>query len=802
MRHFRTIYVFASVIVGWSMAFPVAGAETTADLQPLPELIELSGMQADVRQVVETNLGRVKEVASRPDAEPAELAAAYGELGRAALAYTLLELPEPCFRNAETLDPDEFKWPYYLGVFFQDQRRLEEAVGSFERVLELNPGYLPANLHLAQVQLLRGEHDEARRLYETARNRRPLAAAALYGLGRIAAAEGNSAEAARLYKESLRIQPGAAEVEQQLGLAYRDLGDLDAARDYLSRASSSKLRFYDPLVDSLERDFSKGSVYLGLVAETFELWDRAVGHYQDAVDSDPTNAFYRQALAQALEKAGDLDGAIREHGEAVRLAPDNAMARVLLASAISRRDGITEEVVGLYREAAELAPTLKEARVGLGNSLFGLERYREAADTFGDALEIDPEAHKVRLRRAQALIRLGSEAEALAELQLLVERDPDDVVALLTLGQALARTGSVELALQTFGRALMLQGEPEQRAIAHVEIGNLQADAGNHDEALLHYTWALEVSPNSKEAHLGLAMSLAAQGRQADAAKTYGEALKLDPGDNAVRLRRAQALAASGAEAEAIRELERVVEKDSQAPTAVLDLAALQARAGDVNGAIETLTDALQQGNWEAPTRAMFTFNAATMWQQKGDKPRAVELYRQAVELTPGFKDAHFNLAVLLGEQGDVEGAVRHLERVVEIDGEDAEAHGALATILIRQGRFAEGRVALENGHRALPENVQLSKALVQVLVASPDPEARDPEAAVPIAISVHQAEPSLPNTGWVAAALAGAGRFREAAEWQARVVAQAEAEGVSEEELSRLRLDLERLRQQQESGR
>jgi hypothetical protein len=53
-----------------------------------------------------------------------------------------------------------------------------------------------------------------------------------------------------------------------------------------------------------------------------------------------------------------------------------------------------------------------------------------------------------------------------------------------------------------------------------------------------------------------------------------------------------------------------------------------------------------------------------------------------------------------------------------------------------------------------------------------------------------------------VAAALAGAGRFREAAEWQARVVAQAEAEGVSEEELSRLRLDLERLRQQQESGR
>ena len=82
----------------------------------------------------------------------------------------------------------------------------------------------------------------------------------------------------------------------------------------------------------------------------------------------------------------------------------------------------------------------------------------------------------------------------------------------------------------------------------------------------------------------------------------------------------------------------------------------------------------------------------------------------------------------------------------------------------------------------------------------SDDP--RNPQAAVPLAEQVYSASPEVENAAWVAAALASAGRFNEAVEWQTRVVSEAESSGVPEPELQRFRQELERLRQQQSSSR
>ena len=58
------------------------------------------------------------------------------------------------------------------------------------------------------------------------------------------------------------------------------------------------------------------------------------------------------------------------------------------------------------------------------------------------------------------------------------------------------------------------------------------------------------------------------------------------------------------------------------------------------------------------------------------------------------------------------------------------------------------------------------------------------------------QARPSLQNTALAAAALAGTGRFAEAARWQERAVAEAERLGLPPEQLARLRQELASLRQ------
>jgi tetratricopeptide (TPR) repeat protein len=379
MQESRTAHLLLAVFLVVVSGSALWAAEPESDLLPIPE-IEMAGVQEDVRAVVQTARVRIDEIAAEPEATTQQLAFAYGELGRAGISYTFLELPEVCFTNAETLDPDQFKWPYYLGVFYQDQRQLDKSVDKLQRALNLKPGNSPATLHLAQVELMRGELKKAERLFESLTSADGWSTAALYGLGRVAAERGEFEKAAELLEKALSSQPDAREIQQQLGLAYRELGRMDQARDLLSRESKTRMTYVDPLIASLENDFSKGSVYLGLVATSRGQHTEAAKHYREAVKSDPLNPVYHQALAQSLSKTGDLTEAIEEHQEAVRLIPEDAMAHVLLAVTIAMRDGNTDEVIRLYQRAVDLSPTLFEAQSGLGNAHYGREQWNRAVD--------------------------------------------------------------------------------------------------------------------------------------------------------------------------------------------------------------------------------------------------------------------------------------------------------------------------------------------------------------------------------------------------------------------------------------
>ena len=76
-----------------------------------------------------------------------------------------------------------------------------------------------------------------------------------------------------------------------------------------------------------------------------------------------------------------------------------------------------------------------------------------------------------------------------------------------------------------------------------------------------------------------------------------------------------------------------------------------------------------------------------------------------------------------------------------------------------------------------------------------------DAAAAVPLALELHEGNPSIQNAAMVAAALGAAGRHAEAVEWQTRVLGEAEAAGWPEQQLQRMRSDLELYRQRARGG-
>ncbi len=653
--------LLALAVLGLALGLTSSAAAQLPDLLPIPDVELTEDVESGVQEVFPQLRQAIDQLEANSGTTASQLAEAYGELGRAALYYETSAVIEPALKNAQRLDPEDYRWPYYLGAYYQDQRRLEEATDQLEIAHQLQPDNAAINVRLGQLALLSDRPEQAPEYFEKATGSDGFAALALYGLGRSAGLRGDDAAALELYKAALELQPEAAEIHQQMGLAYRKLGDMDAAREHLSKQASGSLSFPDPLMDSLRSDFSRSHLFAGLEAQSTGRWEEAVAEYRKAVNEDPTNGVNHQILADALEKSGDLDSAIEEFRLAASLLPSDGMVRVQLAKALIARDGVSDEAIDLFRRAVELTPGLVEARRGLASVLLHQQRYEEALEHLDATLEIDPTDPGARLMRARALAAVGRETEAKLDLEAILAARPDSLEA-------------------------------------------------------------------------------------------------------------------------------------------ALDLAALEARQGEFDGAIKRLEGLLQNAD-DDNSRAILNFEIGGLNQLAGDDEAALEHYDAAIEQAPELRDAQFNRAVSLGRLGRQAEAEEQLRQVLEIDPQDERSYLALAQALAGRGQFAESREVLQVGLDEVVESKLLMGAMIQLLLASPEPETRDAAAAVPLATRLHEIDPSVQNGAMVAAALGASGRSAEAAEWQARVLRQAEAAGWPQEQLQRMRSDLALYRQRAGGG-
>ena len=653
--------LLALFIQGLALGLPSSSAAQVPELLPIPEVELTADVESGVREVFPQLREAIDQLEAESGTKPSQLAEAYGELGRAALYYENQAVIEPALLNAQRLDPGDYRWPYYLGAYYQGERRLEEATGQLQKAHQLQSDDPAIHIRLGQMALLSDRPEGAPEYFERSRSREGFTALALYGLGRSASLRGDDAAAMELYKAALELEPEAAEIHQQMGLTYRKLGDLDAAREHLSKQASGSLTFPDPLMSSLKGDFSRSHLFAGLEAQSTGRWEDAVAEYRAAVDEDPANGVNHKILADALEKSGDLDSAIEEYRLAATLLPSDAMVRVQLSKALVTRDGVSDEAMDLFLRAVELAPGLEEARKGLATVLLHQQRFEEALEQLDASLEIDP----------------------------------------------------------------------------------------------------------------------------------------ADPG---ARLLRARALAAVGRESEARLDLESILADQAEALEATLDLAALEARQGEFDSAIKRLEGLLESADDEG-SRAILNFELGGLKQLAGDDEAALRYYDKAIEQAPELRDAQFNRAVSLGRLGRQEEAEEQLRQVLEIDPQDERSYLALAQALAGRGQFADSREVLRDGLEELVESRQLMAAMIQLLLASPDGEVRDAAAAVLLAARLHEVDPSIQNGAMAAAALGAAGRSSEAAEWQARVLRQAEAASWPEDQLQRMRSDLALYRQRAGGG-
>ena len=232
-------------------------------------------------------------------------------------------------------------------------------------------------------------------------------------------------------------------------------------------------------------------LYFGLTRQQLGYWHDSETLLRHALAVTENNSLVHNTLGKALLDKNQINDAISEYQEAVRLAPGYAEAHLHLGIALAKQ-GRLDEAISQFQEVISLEPNDVDAHYDLGTALYNKGRIDEA------------------IRQYQENIHLR----------------PDDVEARNQLGKALNRKGQTDEAIGQFEEAIRLKPEYVE---AYDNLGDALAARGRFDEAIEHYRQAIQINSNRPENFVHLGMALSQLGRAREAVAEYQEALKLNP---------------------------------------------------------------------------------------------------------------------------------------------------------------------------------------------------------------------------------------------------------------------------------
>jgi tetratricopeptide (TPR) repeat protein len=450
----------------------LAPAAAQDRVPPLPQLA-LDTYPVTARDVI----ARAHQDAAAHDTD----AQAVGTLGRVLHAWEQWNAAHTAYTRAAALAPRTFDWPYLDAVVLQRLARPSDAVGRLETALSIAPDNLPARLRLAEASLDAGDLEKSGRLFAALTD--PACEPAVqFGLGRIAAAQGQQAEAVTHFQRAIALFPAFGSAHYALARSYRALGRTEDARAEMEAHARDGARWPalpDPVlatVTSLRED-AGALLQRGVKLADAGDVDGAIAAHERAVAIDPSLAQAHANLISLYGRTHNWSKAEEHYKAVVALGVNVAEAQYDYGVLLGMQQR-WDEAADAYRKALALNPLHAQAHNNLGQILERGRKFEEAMGEYRLAVESQPTLRIARFNLGRMLIALGKPDEALAELQTLTEpRDAEAPKYLFALSVAHARVGHKDQALTwaTEARQLALKfGDTDLAAAIDRSLGSLK----------------------------------------------------------------------------------------------------------------------------------------------------------------------------------------------------------------------------------------------------------------------------------------------------------------------------------------
>ena len=263
-----------------------------------------------------------------------------------------------------------------------------------------------------------------------------------------------------------------------------------------------------------------------------------------------------------------------------------------------------------------------------------------------DCIKKSPDKARIHNILGVKLYEAGLIEQALIHYKKALEIEPFFTSAHLNLGNALAQQGQLQSAIQQY-KTVIAQGqqnigEHDDFLKAHNNLANRFAELGQEEKAIYHYNEVLRINPDFTDAYYNLGVLYARRQAYEMAIQSLQKTLFLKPDHLHAHINLGTIFADKGQLTRAISHYQKAL---SINPT----LSDVKENLKRLSLIIEKRKQAIGQLNRQItadPKNALLYQNLGNIYMEMKNWDSAIDAYKNAASLRPGFIDAMYNLSL------------------------------------------------------------------------------------------------------------------------------------------------------------
>ncbi len=397
-----------------------------------------------------------------------------------------------------------------LALSYQNLEENDKALSAFEKVFDLNPKLVALKFDYANLLGNMNKNEEAIEQYKEYITAYPDDADAYRNLGLVYKKLDNNDLALFNLEKSYSKDSSNIETKKELALCYHKKLDYINALKYYDLALKAEpenyeliankaltlhamnnyvasIEIYKTLLEKqpnerLEQNLTSASIAYGYDLLNKQDFGQAILYFEDAIELSSNEASAYFGLAQANEKMGCVDIALKNYEKAASLAPDNKEYNAAYKD-FSDTHKLSEDTINPLTQINEQAVSY-DSLIKSGDEAYKQQKYNEAIDFYTKAVVFIPQDKVTMLKIANIYKLLGNNAKALSFYDKVLTIDSNNVDAYFNKGLVLASQKNYDESIQCFETVIKLSPD---YPYAYYSLGLAYEQKEDSEKALEYY---------------------------------------------------------------------------------------------------------------------------------------------------------------------------------------------------------------------------------------------------------------------------------------------------------------------------